>query len=90
MTIQEFIEKDDYTIIQIAYEIINEVSNKLQKKQLFYKQQVENFVDIRINQFINSLNVKPAQKKIYATQIYGLINPRINRLFADYNLFNVL
>ncbi|WLR52792.1 hypothetical protein LC040_07830 [Bacillus tianshenii] len=90
MTVQEFMTKDDYTIIQFAFELLKDVQNQVQLKHMFYKNQVVRYIDKQIQLFMNSLAIKPALKVVYIRQIHSLIDHRISNLFQRENLLQIV
>ncbi|KZZ84281.1 MULTISPECIES: hypothetical protein [Bacillaceae] len=87
MLLNDFMMDTDRKMISFSFSLLNEVNEKIQRKILFYENQVLSYVQKQIDTFIQSLNISITLQTICRSELSALIQSKLNRMLAQYSLF---
>ncbi|AZB43196.1 hypothetical protein CEF21_13285 [Bacillus sp. FJAT-42376] len=85
--LHHFMIDTDRELISFSFSLLNEVDEKIQRRILFYENQVLNYVQKKIEHFIQTLNISKAMQCICQAELYTLIQARLKKLIARHSLF---
>ena len=69
MQLVEYIGKTNFDMIHFSLTLIKDVDYKMNSKAFFYKNQVVNYINDRLDYFIKTLHVKCSLQTIYKAEI---------------------
>ncbi|MBS2969265.1 hypothetical protein J9317_10865 [Metabacillus sp. KIGAM252] len=87
MLLNDFMMDTDRKMISFSFSLLNEVNEKIQRKILFYENQVLSYVQNQIDYFIKSLNISKTLQTICRSELSALIKSKLNMMLAQYSLF---
>ncbi|MDQ0228904.1 hypothetical protein [Metabacillus malikii] len=87
MQLAEYMDKIDYKMIRFSFMLISEIEQKLKNKTFFYKNQILTYINDQVERFLSSLQVRCSLVKVYKTEIYKLIKPRLNKIYQKHKLY---
>lgn len=90
MTIIDYIGKTDYDVIRFTFSLLNDIDNKLQNKQLFYRNQVMDYVKQQITLYVQSLSLKKPIETLYAVEIEQLLHHKLKTLFQKHAVLSCI
>jgi hypothetical protein len=82
MNIYNFVREDEYALISFSFDLIQEVERKIHSQTFFYKEQIDKFLEKKVNLFLSTISVKKSLKNVYRQQIL------MNVYFKLKNLIN--
>ncbi|MGD6815903.1 hypothetical protein ACQCVE_02360 [Metabacillus sp. 113a] len=87
MLLRDYVMDIDREMISFSFSLLEEVDEKIQKKILFYENQVTTYVQNKISIFITSLNLSSSMKIVCKSEVTSLIRSRLKAIMARYCLF---
>ncbi|MCQ6279347.1 hypothetical protein [Bacillus sp. EB600] len=83
MKIDEYCGKLDYSILQFIFSFIDHTREKIEKKELFYKEQIARYVQRQIDFFFKEYNIKTALLQSYKYEIYNTIMFKLKNILKE-------
>jgi hypothetical protein len=86
MNIYKFVREDEYALISFSFDLIKEVERKIHNQTFFYKEQIDRYLEKKVNLFLSTISVKKSLKNVYRQQIlmnvYFKLKNIINSIFT--------
>ena len=88
MQLVEYIGKTDFEMIHFSLTLMKDVDYKINSKAFFYKNQVVDYINDRLDFFMKTLHVKCSLQTIYKAEMRQMINPKLKKLYEKHHLFS--
>ncbi|MGM7636044.1 hypothetical protein [Bacillus sp. Hm123] len=90
MTVAEFCGTLDYSVSQFAVRLSKEVEEKIKTRELFYQDQMNRYIDRRIELFMKTLHLTPALYSVYRREILHHVLFKIKPVLKKNHIFQVV
>lgn len=90
MTVAEFCGTLDYSVSQFAVRLSKEVEEKIKTRELFYQDQMNRYINRRIELFMKTLHLTPALYSVYRREIHHHVLFKIKPVLKKNHIFQVV
>ncbi|MTH52007.1 hypothetical protein GKZ89_01205 [Bacillus mangrovi] len=87
MVLDQFVMKTDRELIRFSFDLLNDIEDKLKRKILFYENQVNSYIQMRVDWYIRSLPAAASTKTVCRSEVCALIQFRLKKILENYSLF---
>jgi hypothetical protein len=88
MELTEYIGKTDREMIHFSLSLIKDIDYKINSKTFFYKNQVLNYINDRVDHFITTLHVKCSLQSVYKAEIHQMLNIKLKKIYEKHSLLS--
>ena len=82
MNIYKFVREEEFALISFSFDLIKEVERKIHNRTFFYKEQIDRYLEKKVNLFLSTISAEKSLKNVYRQQIL------MNVYFKLKNLIN--
>jgi hypothetical protein len=86
MKMVEYCGKLEFSILQFVMSFTDEIREKIEKKQLFYKEQIIRYVQKQIDFFFKAYNLKHGLLNSYKYEVYNSIMFKLRTILKEHNI----
>lgn len=88
MSLSEFCGKTEFSILQFTYYMMEDVKEKINRKKLFYNEQVKRYIDKQVDLFFRNYDFNEALIQTYKYEIYNTIVFKLRNLLKKKVIFS--
>ena len=88
MTLIDYCGKMEYSILIFVFSFTDDVSEKIEQKELFYKEQITRYVKRQIDYFFKRYHLKSALLQTYKNETYNTIMFKLKSVLKEHNVFH--
>jgi hypothetical protein len=88
MTLTDYCGKMEYSILNFVFSFTDDVSEKIEQKELFYKEQITRYVKKHIDFFFKAYHLKRALLNAYKNETYNTIMFKLRGVLKENNVFH--
>ena len=88
MTLIDYCGKMEYSILNFVFSFTDDVSVKIEQKELFYKEQITRYVKKHIDYFFKAYHLKRALLNTYKYETYNTIMFKLKSVLKENNVFH--
>lgn len=88
MKIYEYCSVLDVAILQFTFAIIEDIREKITERKLFYREQINRYLQKRIALFLQQQNqpLKGALLQVYKSELYNTIMFKLNKELKEHQI----
>lgn len=90
MHLSEYCGDIEYSILKFIFSFTEETHKKIAKKELFYKEQIERYVQKQIDFFFKAYNLKSAVIQSYKYEVFNTIIFKLKNILKEYKVFQCI
>jgi hypothetical protein len=90
MGIYEYCGEMEYSILQFIFSSTNHIREKIEKKELFYKEQIVRYVQQQIDFFFKAYHLKSALLQTYKYEIYNTIMFKLKNILKEHHFLQCI
>ncbi len=90
MKIQEFCGNIEFSIMEFTFSFTEHIRNKITKKELFYREQIERYVQKKIELFLKGFNLKSALLFTYKFEVFNTIMFKLKSILLEHNVLRCI
>ena len=88
MTLIDYCGKMEYSILNFVFSFTDDVSEKIEQKELFYQEQITRYVKKHIDYFFKAYQLKKALLNTYKYETYNTIMFKLKSVLKEHNVFH--
>ena len=88
MRLIEYCGNMEFSILHFIFSLTDEVNEKIEQKELFYKEQIKRYVRKQIDFFFKAYRLKKAVLHTYKYEAYNTILFKLKDTFKKHNIFH--
>lgn len=88
MSLSEFCGKTEFSILQFTYYMTDDVREKINRKKLFYNDQIKRYIHKQVDLFFRNYDFNNALVQTYKYEIYNTVIFRLKELINKKIIFS--
>lgn len=88
MTLTEYCGNIDSCILNFIFSFTDDITEKIEQRKLFYREQIKRYVKKQIDLFFKAYNLKSALLNTYKYETYNTIMFKLRRVLKEHNVFH--
>ncbi len=90
MKVTEYCGHLESSILNFIFSFTDEITEKIEQKKLFYKEQIKRYVKKQIDLFFKAYKLKDALLNSYKYETYNTIMFKLKSTLKEYNIFRCI
>lgn len=90
MDLHNFIDEKELRIISFTYFLVQEIEGKIQNKLLYYKEQIERYMEKQVEIFLKSISANLSLKSVYKHQILSNVHFKLKDVLNNQILLSCM
>ncbi|WP_028403050.1 hypothetical protein [Ectobacillus panaciterrae] len=90
MRIETYCGKLHFAILDFTFCLLNEITKKIQERNLFYENQILNYARKKLDNFFQTLCLEPALINTYKNETWNTITFKLKQVVKEKQIFQCL